>query len=86
MLVSTVQQSESAIKCPFFAILFTCLLTVVGLHRYAGFFSSCEWGLLSSCGVWASQCAGFSHCRAAAPGAWALGVADVVSVAVAPGL
>ena len=44
-------------------------------------FSVCrEWGLLSSCGVWASPCCGFSCCRAQAPGhlglkschAWAL--------------
>ena len=33
-------------------------------------------GLLSSCGVWASQCVGFSCCRA-----WVLGVQALVVVA-----
>ena len=32
------------------------------------FFSSCEWGLLSSCSVWAARCGGFSCCRARALG------------------
>ena len=33
------------------------------------------WGLLSSCGVWASHCSGFSCC-----GAWALGLMIVGSL------
>ena len=33
-----------------------------------GIFCSCgDWGLLSSCGAWASHCGGFSCC-----GSWAL--------------
>ena len=40
--------------------LFT-FLVMLGLCRCAGFFSSCgEQGLLSSCGVLASYCGGFS--------------------------
>ena len=36
-------------------------------------FPSCsKWGLLSSCGVWASPCSGFSCCGAQTLGAWAL--------------
>ena len=63
---------------------FYLLLTVMVLRCCAGFFSSSsEWGPLSSCGAWASQRAGFSHCRALLQ---ALGAADVGSVAVAPGL
>ena len=42
--------------------LFT--LAVLGHCCSAQAFSSCgEWGLLSSCGVQASRCGGFSHCR-----------------------
>ena len=39
----------------------------------------CEWGLLSSCGVWASHSCGFSCCRV-----WAL--RRMGSVVVVPGL
>ena len=36
-------------------------LVTLGLHCCKGTFSSCsEWGLLSSCGAWASHCGGFS--------------------------
>ena len=36
-------------------------LTALGLHSCTqAFFSHSEWGLLSSCGAWASQCGGFS--------------------------
>ena len=36
---------------------------VLGLPCYVGFFSSfSEWGLLSSCGTWASHCGGISCC------------------------
>ena len=51
---------------------------VLGLCCCTWAFSSCgEWGLLSSCGVWASCCSGFS-CRAQAlgiqaPQPWLLG-------------
>ena len=42
--------------------------TVLGLRCCAQAFSSCwEWGVFSSCGVWASHCGGFP-CEA-----WALG-------------
>ena len=38
----------------------------------SGLFSSCrEWGLLASCGVWASHCGGFSRCGAHTLGMWA---------------
>ena len=54
----------------FFLTLFTYLfLAELGLHSCKGFFSSYgEWGLLSSRGVWASLCGGFSCCRAQALG------------------
>ena len=53
---------------------------MLGLCGYVRAFSSfSEWGLLSSCSVWASQCDGFSCCRAQALGMHA-------SVAVARGL
>ena len=43
--------------------------TVLGLCCCTGFFSSCrERWQLSSCGAWASPCAGFSCHRAQAPG------------------
>ena len=40
--------------------IFVC----AGSSLLHGLFSSCrQWGLLSSCGVWASHCGGFSCCR-----------------------
>ena len=51
-----------------------------GPSLLCGLFSSCGgWGLLSSCGVRASHCRGFSCCRARAPG-------HVVSVEAVRGL
>ena len=87
MLVSTIQQSESAIKCPFFLQFYFLPIDCAGSSSLCGLFSSCsEWGLLSSCRAWPSQRAGFSRCRAPAPGAWAPVAPDVGSVAVAAGL
>ena len=44
-------------------------LVALGLDCCAWAFSSCrEWGLLFSCGVWASHCSGFSCCRSQALG------------------
>ena len=41
--------------------------TELSLQCFSQAFSSCsEWGTLSSCGVWASYCRGFSPCRAQA--------------------
>ena len=71
---------------------FFFFLAVLGLCCCSGFFSSCgEWGLLSSCGARASHCAGFSHCRAQAPGTWtsaavAHGLNSTDSIVVVPGL
>ena len=58
------------------------LLFVLDIHCCAWAFSSCgEWGLLSSGGVQASRCGGFSRCGAQALGARALGTwASVVAV------
>ena len=65
----------------FFDIYFRHLiLAVLGLCCYAQALSSLsEWGLLSGCGVWASQWNGFLCCRARALGVHA-------SVVVARGL
>ena len=58
-------------------IFFCLFLAVLGLRCCAWGFSSCSnGGLLSSCGVWASHCVGFSCCRA-----WALDVQILVVVA-----
>ena len=47
--------------------LISLVLAVLGLHCCKRAFSSCgEWGLLSSWGVQASHCGGFSCCRAQA--------------------
>ena len=46
---------------------FVHLSSVLGL-RCCRLFSSCERGLLSSGGAWASHCSGFSHCGAQALG------------------
>ena len=55
--------------CLFKKIFIYLFLAALGLHCYTRALSSCgEWGLTSSCGVWASHCSGFSCC-----GAWALG-------------
>ena len=55
---------------------FYLFLAALGLRRCSTFFSSCGvWGLLSSCGEWASHCGGFS-CR----GAPALGLPALVVV------
>ena len=43
-------------------------LAVLDLHCCTWAFSSCKWGLLSSCSVWVSHCDGFSCCRAQALG------------------
>ena len=49
--------------------IYVLFLAMLGLHCYSGFFSSWgKWGLLSSCGVWALHCGGFSCCRAQALG------------------
>ena len=65
----------------FLFYLFSCLLlAVLGLPCCVLAFSSCsKWGLLSSGGVWASHCGGFSCCEAQALGTQA-------SVAAAPRL
>ena len=56
------------------------ILALLGLCCCMWALCSCgEWGLLSSCGVWASHNSGFSCCRA-----WALDVQ--VSVVAAPRL
>ena len=60
----------------FFFILFICLcilfLVSLGLCCYVRAFSSYgEQGLLSSCGLRASHCGGFSCCRTQASGVWA---------------
>ena len=49
--------------------IYHLFLAVLGLCCCTGFFSSCgKRGLLSSCGVLASHCGGFSCCRARALG------------------
>ena len=64
------------------------ILVALGLWCCVWAFPSCsEWGLLSSCGVQASHCGGFSCCRAWAPGSRASvvaarGLLSVGSVAV----
>ena len=64
-----------------FISLLLFILVVLGFHCYAEAYPSCnEWGILSHCGVWASDCIGFSCCRA-----WAL-ECMVGSVVVALGL
>ena len=50
-------------------------LAALVLHCCAWTYSSYnELGLISSCGVWASHCSGFSCCRAQALGEWSSGV------------
>ena len=70
-----------AVFLSFIKVIYLLYLAVVGFHCCTGFFSSCrEWGLLASCGAWASHCGGFSRCRAQALecvgfgscGSWAL--------------
>ena len=51
-----------------------CVLAVLDLPCCARASSGCgEWGLLSTCGVRASHCGGFSCCGAWALGTWASG-------------
>ena len=50
-----------------FSFLIYLFLATLGLCCSAQTLSSCEWGLFSSCSVWASHCSGFSCCRAWAP-------------------
>ena len=41
--------------------IYLFILAVLSLHGFTWAFSGyCEWGLLSSCSVWASHCGGFS--------------------------
>ena len=64
-------------------LLYNALLKIIlfifgcaGSSLLPGLFSSCcEWGLLSSCGAWASYGCGFSCCRARLQGMWASAVA-----------
>ena len=49
-------------------------LAALVLHCCAWTYSSYELWLISSCGVWASHCSGFSCCRAQALGEWSSGV------------
>ena len=63
-----------------FTYLFICFFAVLGLHCCMGFSPVVMSGrLLSSCGMWASHCNGFSCC-----GAGSLG--HTASVAVVHGL
>ena len=57
-------------------VLFFKFLVALGLCCCARAFSTCSrWGLLSSCGTWASHHGGFSNCRTQVLGAWASVVA-----------
>ena len=59
---------------------FKFIFDSIGSLLLPGLFYSCsKWGLLSSCGSWASHCSDFSCCRAQALGVQA-------SVVAAPGL
>ena len=50
-------------------------MAALNLHCCTQAFYSCgKWGILSSCGTWASHCSGFSCCRAWAQGAQGLWV------------
>ena len=56
----------------YFKFYFYLFFTVLGLHCCTQAFCSCgKWGLLSSCGVQASHCSGFSCCKVQALGSWA---------------
>ena len=56
----------------FFLILILFICGCAGFLLLCGLFSSCrQQGLLSSCGVQASHCSGFSLCGAPALGIWA---------------
>ena len=54
--------SKGVVKLIFFLILFVCLfLSALSFHHCSQAFYGCnKWGLLSSCGAWASHCNGLS--------------------------
>ena len=50
-------------------------MVALNLHCCTQAFYSCgKWGILSSCGAWASHCSGFSCCRARVQGAQGLSI------------
>ena len=58
---------------------------MLGLRCCARACSSCgELGPLSSCGVWASHCGGFSCCGAQALGTWAYSVCSTQAYLLLP--
>ena len=61
-----IKDTDLSLYIVFFLFVF---LAALGLCCCSRAFSSCsEWGLLSSCGAWASHCSGFSWCREQALG------------------
>ena len=67
-----IEQSVDTLKTilSYFCLIYLFSLGSVFLAVLA-FSSYCEWGLLSSCSLWASHCCGFSCCEQAL-GTWAL--------------
>ena len=70
----------------FFLIILLIFGCAESLLLYRVFFSCREQGLPSRCGVKASQCSGFSCCRARALGAWASVVVHGLSCPMACGV
>ena len=60
---------ESSLGLFIYLFTFGCTGSLM-LFAWA-FSSSGEWGLLSTCGAWASHCSGFSCCEAQVLGMWA---------------
>ena len=78
---------EHFFKCSqtiiFFKLFIHLFLAVLGLCCGIDFFSSCgEWGLVSSCGGWASHCSGFFCYGASALGTQASAFVACSSVVV----